>query len=193
MSARRSVAVLAWVVLSALSAAAATSALVTIDSTTGFRPVRNSMAAIAAGETVVYDDPANPSGKFFGVYQLEFTLDKYQLDAENTVVDVFLRKNGEAWKKIAEVKPPDKPRFDAWVVRSFWNSRQPAFDWRDELDASAEIVPAFRANADLKLRVRQTGKLSADAIREKVKASAANNETILKRFNIKNKQTEGGR
>jgi len=114
-----------------------------------FRPVKNSWASISNGDDIVYDDTANPSGAFYGIFEIKFSLDKTQYYG-NVKVLIYISKNNGSWEKIAEVIPGAKPSgSETWTTRYYWNSRKAAFDWTSE-----DTVP-FEGNMKIKLELQE--------------------------------------
>ena len=101
-----------------------------INSTTFFKPVKNSMTSIANGDTIVYDDPANPNGTFSAVFHIRFKLDENEV-REPCKIIVYAQKNSDSpnWRKIAEVIPGQKPATGDWDVSFFWDSTKASYDW----------------------------------------------------------------
>ena len=114
------------------------------DSSTVFRPLKNSWASIQANEDIVYDDGA--MGAFYGVFQISFKLDKTQYYG-NLKVEVYLRKEGGDWKKVTEIVPPAKPASGDWTVTQCWNSRTAAYEW------TAADAAGYAGNLEIKLKV----------------------------------------
>jgi hypothetical protein len=108
-----------------------------------FKPIKNSWQSIQSADTPVYDDG---SGPFYGVFEINFGLDKTQYFG-NIKVEVQVNKNNEGWKKVAEVTPPAKPSTGDWKCRLYWNSRAAAFDWTTA-DANG-----FKTNLKIKFKV----------------------------------------
>ncbi|OGV33634.1 MAG: hypothetical protein A2020_11110 [Lentisphaerae bacterium GWF2_45_14] len=114
------------------------------DSSTVFRPLKNSWTSIQADEDIEYDDGA--TGAFYGVFQIYFKLDKTQYYG-NLKVEVYLRKEGGAWKKVTEIIPPAKPASGDWTVTQCWNSRTAANDW------TTEDAAGYTGSLEIKLKV----------------------------------------
>lgn len=91
------------------------------------KPLKNSPGSVA---TLVYDDPANPSGSFFGLFEIRFKLNAAQL-FNNPKIHAYVQKSGDSWRKIAEITPPPKPASGDWVVSYVWNSRAASYEWTD--------------------------------------------------------------
>jgi len=109
-----------------------------------FRPLKNSAAGIAAKEALVYDTPSTPSGAFYGLFEIKFTIDR-NLQLNNPKVQIFVQKQGDTWKKIAELTPPAKPASGDWTVSYIWNSRAASYEWTD--------TTPFKANLSLKFKL----------------------------------------
>lgn len=114
------------------------------DAGTVFKPLKNSWASIQANEAIVYDD--GTTGAFYGVFQISFKLDKTQYYG-NIKVEVYLRKDGGSWKKVAEIVPPAKPATGDWSVTQCWNSRAAAYEW------TAVDAAGYTGNLEIKLKV----------------------------------------
>jgi hypothetical protein len=119
------------------------------DSATVFRPVKTRIDVpsrkVEPGETIDFDDPAHPEGPFFGVYLVQFNLDKTQFYG-NPVVDFYVKKGSDPWKKTAELDPGARPNSGDWIVRHLWNPRLAAFEWN--------ATQPFADNLQIRLIVR---------------------------------------
>lgn len=119
-----------------------------IDSNTLFKPVKNSMASINNGDPIIYDDPANPSGTFFGVFHIRFKLDTTEVK-EPCKILVYAQKGTEAWKKIAEITPGAKPGTGDWDVSFFWDSTKVVYD-----DDGTPVWDGTPFKENLKIRLK---------------------------------------
>lgn len=111
-----------------------------------FRPLKNSAQSVANGDTLLYDDPANPSGAFYGLFEIKFSLNMEQY-YKNPKIHVYVQKSGDSWRKIAELTPPARPASGAWTVSHIWNSRVSSYEWTD--------TSAFKTGLKIKFKLTE--------------------------------------
>ncbi len=111
---------------------------------------------------VPYDTHPTPPSVFHGIFEIGIFLDPHNFDlggGPTFFVDFFLKRPGQNFLKIAEAdtantKPTSRvqadPESGLYKVRTFWNSRVPAFEW-----TSTQNTGPFREqNVELKFELR---------------------------------------
>lgn len=103
-----------------------------IDPSQVVKRLQNKMSGSSLVGTKAYDTHPNPPCVFHGVFEIKCALDVNGFTGNGLIVDVFLKKPGDIFKKIGEVIPPAKPSNGTWWVTYYWNSRVPAYDWTSD-------------------------------------------------------------
>jgi len=134
---------LSLIIFLSLESLFATETIIT-NSNDVFRPLKNSAQSIANGDALVYDDTANPSGAFYGLFQIKCSLNTSQY-YNNPKIQIYVQKAGDSWRKIAELTPPAKPASGDWTVSYIWNSRAASYEWTD--------TSPFKANLKIKFKL----------------------------------------